>query len=224
MKTTKPTTRKPSARPVRKSGTPGETGNLSNEEKTKLLLQAKEAWNYQIVAKCIPATTNFDEFRREQVQACVGLSGISKLNRSHWRTVSAHFLTLASCEDEAFELLNRTGEKTYRGSKQGDTWETAEVYVHQIQQALADHSTATLAIGMTRIEAAWFLHAARQRTRKPSLTMETLAERLDPQTLLGLLSHLRNHISRREGREVPELRSKRNYPAKPDSGQIDDPF
>ena len=224
MKSTKPTTRKVAARPVRKSGTPGASGNLTNEEKTKLLLQAKEAWNYQIAAKCIPSTTSFDEFRREQVQSCVGLSGISKLNRSHWRTVSAHFLTLAACEDEAFELLNRTGDKTYQGGKHGDTWETAEAYVQNIRQALTDHLAAELAPGMSRIEAAWFLHAARQRTHKPSLSMETLAERLDPQTLHGLLSHLRNHISRREGREQPELRSARNYPAKPDPGQIDDPF
>jgi hypothetical protein len=222
MKNTAP--RKPSAKRPRKSGTPGSSGNLTNPEKQKLVLQAKEAWGYQLAVKAIPANTSFDEFRSTQVEASVGLSGISKLNRSHWRTVSAHFLTLAGREDEAFDLLNKTGEKTYRGGNPGDTWETAEAYVHQIRQALTLHGGADLAEGMSRIETGWFLAAARQRTQKPSLTMDTLAERLDPQTLRGLLSHLRNHISRREGREDITRRSIRKYADKPDPGQLDDPF
>lgn len=216
--------RKPSAKRLQKSGTPGASGNLTNPEKQKLVLQAKEAWGYQLAVKAIPENTSFDDFRAAQVEAAVGLSGISKLNRSHWRTVSAHFLTLGGREDEAFPLLNKTGNKTYRGTKPGDTWETAEAYVHQIRKAITLHRGADLAPGKTRIETGWFLHAARQRTSKPTLTMDTLAERLDPQTLHGLLSHLRNHIARREGREDPDRRSLRKYPAKPDPGQIDDPF
>lgn len=213
--------RKPSAKPVQKTGTPGETGNLSKAEITKLLLQAKEAWGYQLACKGVQPCCTFDNFRRDQVMAVVGLPGISKLNRSHWRTVSAHFLTLAGREDEAFELLNRTGDKTYRGTKTGDTWEAAEAYVSHIRQALADH----LATNHPRpIEIGWFLHAARQRTGKFTLTMETLAGRLDPQTLHGLLSHLRNHIALREGRADLDRRSARSYPSKPDPGQIDDPF
>jgi hypothetical protein len=211
----------PSAKRLQKTGTPGAAGNLTNPEKQKLVLQAKEAWGYQIAVKAIPTNTPFDEFRSAQVAAAVGLSGISKLNRSHWRTVSAHFLTLAGREDEAFDLLQKTGEKTYRGTKPGNTWETAEKYVSHIRKALADH----LAFNHPRpIETGWFLHAARQRTGKPGLTMETLAERLDPQTLHGLLSHLRNHIALREGRADLDRRSVRSYPAKPDPGQIDDPF
>jgi hypothetical protein len=217
----KTTYRKPSAKPVQKYGTPGETGNLSKPEITKLLLQAKEAWGYQLARKGIRPCCTFDNFRREQVMSAVGLPGLSKLNRSHWRTVSAHFLTLAGREDEAFDLLQKTGEKTYRGTKPGDTWETAEAYVSHIRQALADHLTVDLP---QHIETGWFLHAARQRTGKPTLTMETLAERLDPQILHGLLSHLRNHIALREGRSDLDRRSARSYPAKPDPGQIDAPF
>jgi hypothetical protein len=223
----KTTTRKPLAQRVQKSGTPGETGKLSHAEISKLLIQAKEAWGYQLACKSIQPDAKFDDFRRDQVQAAVGIPGLSKLNRSHWRTVSAHFLTLAGCEDEAFELLNRTGQKTYRGTKPGDTWETAEAYVAHIRQALADHLTADLRPGMTRIEPGWLLTAARQRTGKPTLSMDTLAERLNPQTLHGLLSHLRNHIALREGREgLADLarRSVRTYPSKPDPSQIDDPF
>ena len=68
--------------------------------------------------------------------------------------------------------------------------------------------------------AGWLLTAARQRTGKPTLTMETLAERLDPQTLFGLLCHLKDHISLREGRAVPERRAKRIYPKKADPGDF----
>ena len=221
----KKSARKGSAKRLQKPGTPGATGNLTNAEKTKLVLQAREAWGYQIAIKAIPETTPFDSFRSDQVQSCVGLSGISKLNRSHWRDVSARFLTLAGREDEAFDLLNKTGEKTYRGTKPGNTWETAEAYTSLIAKALADHlkvPATDLQPGSTHIQTGWFLSAARQRTSKPSLTMDTLAERLDPQTLHGLLSHLRNHISRREGREVPELRSKRKYAQPQDDS--DDPF
>lgn len=226
MKGSSPKTpsRKSPAKRLQKTGTPGASGNLTNPEKQKLVLQAREAWGYQLAVKAIPANTPFDAFRSTQVEAAVGLSGISKLNRSHWRTVSAHFLTLAGREDEAFELLNRTGEKTYRGTNPGDTWESSETYVHHIRQSLADHQIAKLAPGMDRIEAGWILHAARQRTGKPSLTMDTLAERLTPETLFGLLSHLNSHINLREGRADLNSRSIRTYPAKPDPNQIDDPF
>lgn len=221
----KTASRKTSAKRVQKSGTSGETGKLSHAEISKLLLQAKEAWGYQLACNGIQPDATFDDFRRDQVQAAVGLPGISKLNRSHWRTVSAHFLTLAGREDEAFDLLNRTGNKTYRGTKPGDTWETAEAYVSHIRKALADHlAESVLQPGRSHIETGWFLHAARQRTSKPTLTMDTLAERLDPQTLHGLLSHLRNHIALREGRADLDRRSVRTYPSKPDPGQIDDPF
>ncbi|MFT3992033.1 MAG: hypothetical protein QM680_11545 [Luteolibacter sp.] len=64
---------------------------------------------------------------------------------------------------------------------------------------------------------------AAQRTRKPTLTMDTLAERLDPKTLKGLLSHLVNHIATRGGRAT-DRRSKRQYPKKADPGEMAEPF
>lgn len=209
---------------MRKSGTPGADGKLTSQEIRKLILQSKDAWHHQRSLEIIPPDLSFDDFRRDQVTASVGLSGLSKLKRSHWRTVSAHFLTLSGREDEAFQLLNQTGEKSYLGGKPGDTWETAEAYVHQIRQSITLHHRADLAPGKTRIETGWFLHAARQRTSKPTLSMHTLAERLDPQTLHGLLSHLRNHIALREGRADLDRRSPRQYPSKTNPTEIDDPF
>jgi hypothetical protein len=78
--------------------------------------------------------------------------------------------------------------------------------------------------GKGPIRHGWLLAAARQRTRKPTLTMETLAERLDPETLWGLLSHLVSHINLREGRADHDRRKPCRYPKPADPGQIDDPF
>jgi hypothetical protein len=53
-----------------------------------------------------------------------------------------------------------------------------------------------------------------------------MAERLDPQTLAGLLSHRRDHIALREGRDT-DRRAKRVYPKPSDPGSMHedaDPF
>lgn len=229
MKATKPATksapRKPSAKPVR---TPGKTGSLSRPETTKLVMQAQEAFHYQTVLGQIETGTKFDDWRRDQVLAAVGLPGISKLHRSHFRAVLAHFLTLSGRDDEAFDILNRTGQKRDHGDPD-DTHEAAEALVALIREALASHAlvpAASLQLGKGHIHAGWFIAAARQRTAKPTLGMDTLAERLDPVTLTGLLAHLRNHISRREVREDETRRKIRTYPKKPDAGSMheDDPF
>ena len=62
------------------------------------------------------------------------------------------------------------------------------------------------------------LTAARQRTGKPTLTMKTLAQRLSPQILFGLLCHLDEHIALREDREDLDRRAKRIYPKKANLG------
>jgi hypothetical protein len=224
---TKKTARKTSARVMQKRGTPGAAGNLTRAEITNLILQAQEAFNYQTALSRIEPGTKFDDWRRDQVLDAAGKPGLSKLERSDWKTVKAHFLTLSGREDEAFALVGQTGLKTYRPSDSNDTWETCETYVELIRKALADHAqvpAVCLLPGITHIHAGWLIAAARQRSGKPTLTMETLAERLDPKTLNGLLSHLRNHISRREGRADPDLRSPRNYPSDLATADPDAPF
>jgi hypothetical protein len=72
----------------------------------------------------------------------------------------------------------------------------------------------------------WLIAAARQLTGKPTLTLAAMAERLDPQTLAGLLSHRRDHIALREGRDT-DRRAKRVYPKPSDPGSMHedaDPF
>jgi hypothetical protein len=206
-------TRKAPAKPVQK---PRAAGSLTRGETTNLVMAAQEAFNYQLALKRVDPATTFDAWRRDQVMESVGLAGISKIGRSHFRTVKAHFLTLAGRDDEAFGLLNRTGQKTDHGNP-ADTHESAEAIVAKIREALRNHATVPadrLQPGKTHIHAGWLIAAARQRTAKPTLTMDTLADRLTPTALVGLLAHLRSHIARREGRAADHLRKPRTYPKK----------
>ncbi len=224
-KTTKPTSpraaRKTPAKTVRKSTS---TSLISREETTNLVLQAQEAFHYQTVLGNIEPGTNVNDWRRDQVMDAVGKAGVSKIARPDWKTVKAHFLNLSGREDEALELLMTTGVKSYRPVDGADTWESCEDYAALVRRKLADHATAVVKHEKGHLHEGWFLTAARQRTRKPELTMLTLAERLDPKTLHGLLSHLGNHIALREGRAVPDRRKKRVYPKPADPGEMDDPF
>jgi hypothetical protein len=201
---------------------------LSREETINLVLQAQEAFNYQRASGNLDPATNPNEWRRDQVMAAVGKAGVSKIARPDWRTVKAHFLILSGREDEAFFVLNQTGTKSYRPADSADTWETCEDYAALVRRALVNHSSAAAPHPKGHIHEGWFLTAARQRAGIPSLSMATLAERLDPHTLHGLLSHLRNHIALREGRANPERRKKRTHPQIPNPGQMHedppDPF
>lgn len=203
---------------------PRKPGSLTHNETTNLVMAAQEAFSYQEALKAVEPGTSFNDWRRDQVMAAVGLGGISKIGRVHFRTVKAHFLTLAGRDDEAFAILNKTGQKRDHGDPT-DTHESAEALVAKIREALTNHATVPadrLQSGKGHIHFGWFLAAARQRTGKPTLTMDTLAERLDPVTLVGLLSHLRNHIARREVREDEIKRKVRRYPKKPDPGSFDE--
>jgi hypothetical protein len=217
-KITSQRTRKPAASPARTFA----GSLLTRQETTNLLLQAKEAFDYQSARGRVEPGENFADWRRDQVMDVCGKSGLSKIARSDWRAVKAHFLNLSGREDESFKLLNQTGLKSYRPASPGDTWENCEEYAAIITACLAAHLATAVTHPKGHIHAGWLIATARQRTGKPSLTLATLADRLDPSTLHGLLSHLRNHIATREGRAVPELRKKRVYPKKADPGEMAD--
>lgn len=227
--TPKTSSRKPRAKAVQRHGSPGETGRLTREETTNLVLQAQKAFHYQTVLGNIEPGMKFDDWRRDQVMDRVGKPGISKIVRADWRQVKALFLELSGRDDEAFALLLKTGSKSDRQDDTTNTWESCETYVAQIREALAKHATFPsdrLVGGKGHIHPGWLIAAARQRTGKPTLSMATLADRLDPSTLEGLRNHLISHINLREGLADPERRAKRNYPRKPDAGTMaeDDPF
>ena len=204
------------------------TSLLSGKEIRNLVMQAKEAFHYQTALGQVEPGTSEDEWRRDQVMDAVGKAGASKIARDDWKTVKAHFLTLSGREDEALALLTTTGVKSYRTKSATDTWETCEEYAAIVTAKLTAHRQAAVTHPKGHIHEGWFLTAARQRTGKPTLTLATLAERLDPKTLHGLLSHLGNHIALREGRDVPHRRAKRVYPRKADPGEMakdsPDPF
>lgn len=218
---------KPRAKAVQRHGSPGANGRLTREETTPLILQAREAFDYQSVLGRVEPGAKFDDWRRDQVMNAVGKPGISKIIRDEWRTVMAHFLILSGREDQAFTLLQKTGTKSYRPASPSDTWESSESYLSLIRQALAKHAifpAERLRGGKGHIHSGWLLSAARQRTGKPTLTLETLAERLDPETLAGLLSHLQSHINLREGRADLDRRKPRTYPKSSHSVGSDNPF
>lgn len=213
------------AKRVRRAGTPGEFGRLTAAETRFLVLIARDAFNYQQALKNIAPGSDFDSWRREQVQEETGLPGLSKINRSHVRDVAARFYDLAGDSDKALDYRLHTGTKTDHGDPH-NTWETCETYVHQIREALATHAQSPVSHTKGHIHPGWLIDAARQRTGKPSLTMDTLAERLDPKTLAGLRDHLISHINLREGRSDSARRQPRRYPKKADPGSMaeDDPF
>jgi hypothetical protein len=204
------------AKPVQKSR---RESLLTREETTNLVMQAQEAFHYQSTLGNIEPGNTFDQWRRDQVMDSVGKAGISNISRPDWKTVKAHFLTLSGREDEALALLTHTGTKSYRPVSGSDTWETCEEYAALVTANLNAHRAAAVTHPKGHIHEGWFLSAARQRTGKPTLTMATLAERLDPSTLHGMLAHLRNHIALREGRAT-QARGKRTYPKEPDPGQM----
>lgn len=187
------------------------SGRLTRKEVTSLVLLARDAHIYLKDRNRVDRYLTFDEWRHEQVEDACGKTGISKMTRSDYRTVKAHFLCLMDREAEAFQILQKTGTKSYRPTSKDDTWEASEAVVFRIREALSNHESSQVDHPGGHITADWFLAAARQRTGKPSLNMDSLAERLDAPALTGLLAHLRNHIATREGRDEPKQRSARTY-------------
>lgn len=195
-------------------------GSLTKPEIQKLVLQAKDAYAHQLAQGRVEPGQGFDDWRREQVLNVAGVPGTSKLARRDFRTVFAHFLTLSGKDEEAFEVLTKTGTKRDHGPA-GETYESAEAIVFRIREALAMHAAfPEESLVGERITDAWLIAAATQRTGKPSLVMDDLAARLDNATLIGLLSHLRNWIAVRENRQDETLRAGRRYPKKPDAGDF----
>jgi hypothetical protein len=96
---------------------------LSNEQKTKLVLYAKAA--YEIQCRAGLCETDETTFRHSQVAIATGKAGIRECNNSHFRSIAAHFLRLAGREKEADEIWKKTGR--VNGSDEiGDTHENRE--------------------------------------------------------------------------------------------------
>ncbi|MCW1883974.1 hypothetical protein OKA04_04490 [Luteolibacter flavescens] len=204
-------------------------GNISRAEIQPLVLEAKAAFDMQIELANLDHTTSFDDWRREQVMAAVGKPGLTALDHDDFNPVMAHFATLAGHDDKALARLMKTGPAT---RDQDDTHERRRQLAHLIATELATHirlgeiSAVDLAAETAdtgtyqRLRAAreairahkdgpiregYLIFLARQKTRRPQLTLGRdleagLADRCTVDQLTQLLSTLRNRIATREGR------------------------
>jgi hypothetical protein len=232
--TTKRAGRKPAA------GAPQKVrGNISPAEIKPLILEAKAAFAAQVELANIDPATDFDEWRAVEVNKAVpGRHGLSQLDSDHFSEVMAHFAELAGHDELALKHRLKSGQVKDHGPE-GDTHEKRRQLAHLICQALADHialaeisiydlaaktedtakyqqlqsaRAAILAHKSGAIREGFVVFLARQKTKRPTLTLGAdlkagLADRLDVSQLLQLLYTLRNRIATREGRADPKKRA-----------------
>ena len=97
---------------------------LSNEQKAKLSIAAKDAWDIQSKAGLVDG--KFDEWRYAQTKIACGVESFREATNSHFRSILAHFLRLAGKTAEADAIWNKTGRVA--GSTQvQDTHENREI-------------------------------------------------------------------------------------------------
>lgn len=73
-------------------------------------MKAREAWK----ATRADRYSAFDDWRHEQVQACVNLGGLSELKQKHYSAVKAHFLALAGKAGQAFNSAMKSEDEERR--------------------------------------------------------------------------------------------------------------
>lgn len=96
---------------------------LSNPQKAKIAIAARDAWEVQSRAGL--ADGNFDAWRHEQTRIACGVDSLRSALNKHFRSILAHFHRLAGHIREADALWSRTGRVA--GSQQaGDTHENRE--------------------------------------------------------------------------------------------------
>lgn len=97
---------------------------LSNEQKAKLSIAAKAAWDIQLKAGLVEG--NFDAWRYAQTKIACGVESFREATNSHFRSILAHFLRLAGKTGESDAVWKKTGRVA--GSTQvQDTHENREV-------------------------------------------------------------------------------------------------
>jgi hypothetical protein len=108
---------------------------LSNEQKAKLSITAKAAWEIQSRAGLVEG--NFDDWRYAQTKIACGVESLREANQSHFRSILAHFLRLAGKTAEADAVWKKTGR--VEGSSQiADTHENREVARAIIRDIVAE--------------------------------------------------------------------------------------
>ncbi|WAC18843.1 hypothetical protein OVA24_16555 [Luteolibacter sp. SL250] len=121
----------PAAAPQKKRG------NLTGKEIKPLVIQARKAYDVQ-TGMDLTDGLSFDDWRREQVLACVGKKGLTACHHDDFRPLLAHFQTLAGDDTAALANLLKSGHQTDNADP-GDTQEARRQLAYLIATALAEH-------------------------------------------------------------------------------------
>ena len=97
---------------------------LSNDQKTKLSIAARDAWAVQTKAGLVDG--KFDDWRYTETEIACGTRSFRECRNTDFRPILAHFLRLAGKTAEAEEIWKKTGRVA--GSNQiHDTHENRDV-------------------------------------------------------------------------------------------------
>jgi hypothetical protein len=193
---------------------------LSKLQKARIAQVAKQAFDYQdalglVEAEGSSASARFTAWRQEEQRKAVGRSSLTECGNNHFRSLVAHFLTLAGKDDKAFGYHLRTGRVKDRGAIE-DTHENRETYRKLILDELLAHGRrcdprhasydAALA-GVVEssgglITAHYIIAIAKKQCKGRGLDSLTAVE------LKNLHFTARNRIAAREGRGKAANRNK----------------
>jgi hypothetical protein len=208
MSTHKTTPSRHPASPVRgprKTKAKAPRGNMKPTEIKPLIMAAKAAFDKQ--AELGLAESDFDTWRREQVHAAVGRSGLSACDHGDYRPLMAHFKILSGDDAGAFQDLMHTGPAKGH-SLPGDTHEERRIIAHHIVQAIREHQSTGGTINL-----GYVVVLARHKTRRPNLTLNgdfqaALADRCTVLQLSQIRSTVINRIAAAEGRGDAKTRNR----------------
>jgi hypothetical protein len=234
---TKPAAKKPAKKTTgKKAWFPGKMGK---REIQPLVMAAREAYDYQSALGNIDPGHTFDAWRRDQVKSKVGRAGLTECSHDDFKPLMGHFQLLAGRDADALASFLSTGPATDTASP-GDDLERRRQLAHGIMQILAEHialadisaadlaaktpdtaeyqklrarRAAILAHKDGAIREGYIVHLAKQKTRRPDLTLGRdiqagLADRCTVDQLAQLRDTLVNRIAVREDR--PESEAGRN--------------
>lgn len=114
--------------PVSKSPTPPPSrlgGPLSNEQKARLCILCREAYDAMPGAASHPTEEMLAEYRHAEVEKATGKPGLTACVQDDWNPLLAHFLALVGETGVAFNVAMRHGTEPKR------------VAMHKLGEALA---------------------------------------------------------------------------------------
>ena len=189
-------------------------GNMKPAEIRPLAIAARKAFDYQKHLGIIDGES-FDSWRHAQCLQVVCKPGLSACHHEDFRPLLAHFQMLAGDDASAFSNLIKTG-KSRDNAYAADTHEERRKIASLISQALTAHATQepyVVALGNQPIGLGYLVYLARQKTRRPDLTLGSdltagLADRCTANQLRQLLYTTTNRIAAAEGRGTSKTRNK----------------